>query len=120
METIAQPKYTGLFPEIENLDASILRNLLKIEGITETKPGIAVCTLDLPPGEMFRLNGIQYGVFLVTRKNGELEIAGVRTERHDGRGAYHIALKTLKVALKALGLEEPVVAEFRHRLIEID
>ena len=120
MQSATTLSYVGLFPEIANLDANILKNLLKIEGVTETKPAIAVCHLDLPPGEVFRMPGTQYGIFIIVRKKDETHIRGVRTEREHGAGAHQRILQALKISIQVLGLEEPVIAEFRHRLVHAD
>lgn len=118
MVTSLLPNYTGLFPEIENLDVNIYQELVNIQGVTEVRPAIAVCNIDLPPGELFRISGTQYGVFLVISKNNETFIRGVRTEREHGTGAHRPVVKAFVEALKAFGMEVPQLVEFKHRIVE--
>lgn len=101
-----------LFPEIEGLDDHILKDLAWVsDGLTT----IVICAITLPPGEIFRLSGEQYGIYIITtNKEGNQVVKGVRTERYDGKNGKIIAITTAKAVISAFTAEEPRIVEFKY------
>lgn len=109
------PVITGdvlLFGDIADLDTSIMQ---KLETVYEA-PAIVVCKVGLPPGDMFKLPGEEYGIYLVTKdEEGRMRVCGMRVRNRDGRIGRNIVLQAIKMTMSALEVEEPRLFEFAFR-----
>ena len=102
-----------LFGDIDRLDDHILQDLAKVEYTS----AIMVCKIHLPPGEVFRLPGEQFGIYIImTDQAGNRVVKGIRTEPHEGGQGGIIALRAAKVAISAFTTEEPVVVWFNYHI----
>lgn len=100
-----------LFNDIENLDAHILEQLSNIKEQT----AIAAVKLDLPPGEMFRMPGVEYGIYVkVTDVAGNTVVRGHRPGR--GEEVGQAALQAAIMVMKAMGISDPMVHYFTHHI----
>ena len=104
-------EWPRLFRGIIGLDERILEDLAKVKA----EYAIVICKVNLPPGEVLRLAGEQYGIYVLTTRDGHRVAKGIRTERgEDGQNGKTFALKTIRETLpEASG--EPLVVEFNYR-----
>jgi hypothetical protein len=113
----AAQEFPRIFPEIENLDDGIARTLAGIKNFSRENPALVIVKLNMPPGEMFRLPGTQYGLYFMTKNDkGEEVVCGMRIESHLGPFAHQVVMDAIKMAVEAQG-GKLAIYEFTRNLM---
>jgi hypothetical protein len=110
-----------LFSEIDNLDKNIAKKIgdvIKvITDFSKQKPVVIKCNIHLPPDDVFRLTGIQYAFYIITKdEKGATIVTGMRTERHHAEGGGVVARLAIMAAIQAF-TESSSIHDLNFRLV---
>lgn len=99
-----------LFNDIENLDDHITLTKLSM---VQPRPAVVVVKVNLPLGEVFRMPGEEYGIYLLNQDaDGNDIIRGFRVGRRYGGEVSKIAVEIAKMVLEGMGVKDPQVVYF--------